>query len=294
MSQRTAAYLTMRDPGDYVTDHDLSFEALAALDWQAEPVVWSDPAVDWGRFDAVYLCSAWDYPQHVEQFLALLERIDKSRTVLVNDLSLVHWNLRKTYLRDLQERGADIVPSLWLAGIGDAAPVDAFAALQTDTLVIKPVVGANAQDTFVLRQPLDDATQALLRATFANRECLLQPFVEAVCSEGEFSLFFFAGTFSHAILKTPADGDFRSQEEHGSEIRAVNPEAGLLQAASHIVELVEPQPVYARVDLVRGTGDRFLLMELELIEPSLYFRTDVAAPARFAAAFDNYVREQLR
>ena len=282
----------MQDPGDYVTDYDLSFEAMAARDWTVETVAWRDPAWDWNRFDAVYLCTAWDYPLHLDEFEAVLERIDTSSALLVNELSLVRWNMRKSYLRDLELRGADIVPCLSLAGMDTATIPGWFAAHETDRVVIKPEVGANAQDTFVLREPVDADTQAMLQTVFRNRNFLVQPFIESICTEGEFSLFFFAGEFSHAILKTPAAGDFRSQEEHGSQIQAVTPAAELLRAGQRILGLVEPQPVYARVDLVRDVDDRFLLMELELIEPSLYLRTDAAAPARFAAAFDRYVHEQ--
>jgi glutathione synthase/RimK-type ligase-like ATP-grasp enzyme len=294
MNRKTVAFLTMQDPGDYVTDYHLCLSEMSALGWTVREVAWRDTAIDWADFDAVYLCTAWDYPLHVEEFFAVLERIAEAGALLVNNQSLVRWNIRKSYLRDLASRGADIVPSLWVSTY-DAADIPGwFATLQADTVVIKPEVGANAQDTFVLRNPLNSVTDELLQTTFQRRSFLVQPFVESICSEGEFSLFFFAGEFSHAILKMPAAGDFRSQEEHGASIHGISPDAALLQAGSRVAGLIEPQPVYARIDLVRGSDGRFLLMELELIEPSLYFRMDEAAPARFAAAFDKHVSEQLR
>lgn len=280
----------MQDPGDFVMDYDLCFDAMAERGWSVETVAWRSPAVDWNEYDAVYLCTAWDYPNHFDEFVTLLNNIEASSALLVNELSLVTWNTRKTYLRDLEAQGADIVPSLWLAGLDNEDLSGWFEAHGTDTVIIKPEVGANAQDTFVLRKPIDDDTAALLRAAFSNRPCFVQPFVESIQTEGEFSLFYFGGAYSHAILKTPTAGDYRSQEEYGSEVRSVQPEAGLLAAADKIVALIKPQPVYVRVDLIRGPDGRFLLMELELIEPSLYFRTDDAAPARFAAAFDEHWR----
>jgi len=293
MSGKTVAFLTMQDPGDYVTDYHLCLDAMAAAGWKVREVAWRDAAIDWAGFDAVYLCTAWDYPLHVDEFFAVLERIEESGALLVNDQTLVRWNIRKSYLRDLAARGADIVPSLWMSAF-DAADIPGWlATLQTDAVVVKPEVGANAQDTFVLRNPVDNGLQELLRETFQHKNFIVQPFIESICSEGEFSLFFFAGEFSHAILKTPLAGDFRSQEEHGGNIQAVTPEAALLKAGKHVAGLIEPQPVYARIDLVRGSDGRFLLMELELIEPSLYFRMDQAAPERFVAAFDNHVGGQL-
>ena len=273
-------------------DYELSFDAMAAQGWDVETVAWRDPDIDWNSYDAVYLCTAWDYPLHFDEFNALLQKIEDSSAILVNELSLVNWNTRKTYLRDLESGGADIVPCLWRTGIDVAEIPDWFAAHGTDTVVIKPEVGANANDTFVLRNPVDEDTQALLLAAFSHSAFFVQPFIENIKSEGEFSLFYFGGDYSHAILKTPAEGDFRSQEEYGSAITSVQPEAAMLAAGDKIVALVAPQPVYVRVDLIRGPDGKFLLMELELIEPSLYLRTDETAAARFAAAFEsNYQRK---
>jgi hypothetical protein len=120
----------------------------------------------------------------------------------------------------------------------------------------------------------------------------VQPFIENIQRESEYSLFFFAGDHSHAILKSPEGGDFRVQEEHGADIVSFVPEAALIKVARRVIEKVAPQPVYVRADFVRGSDGRFLVMELELIEPSLYFRTDVGAADRFASAFNKYFHDQ--
>jgi glutathione synthase/RimK-type ligase-like ATP-grasp enzyme len=287
-SVKRCAYLTMAEPGDFVTDYDLSFDAMAALGWRAEPVVWNDPAIDWDAFDAVYICTPWDYPQRVEEFLNVLETIDRSAAVLINPLPLVHWNLEKNYLRDIEARGGAVVPSLWCERFEATEIRGWFAAHGTERIVVKPAVGANAADTFVLEEPVPPELIRVLAETFGQRRFFVQPFMPNVIAEGEYSLIWFGGECSHAILKTPKAGDFRSQEEHGAEIRAVRPLPALLAAARGIFECVEPKPAYGRADLVRGEGDRFLLMELELIEPSLYLRTDAGASARFAAAIDQW------
>lgn len=282
---KRAAYLTMVDMGDFVTDFHLSFEPMAARGWQVETVAWQSQ-VDWNGFDAVYICTPWDYPEFLSQFLEVLADIDSSRALLVNDLALVHWTLEKTYLRDIELRGSDIVPSTWYAGFESASLADFFADHQTNKLVIKPTVGANAKDTFVLSDPVADDLLKILQQTFRGRAFFVQPFIEGIQTEGEYSLFFFNGEYSHAILKTPKAGDFRVQEEHGADIQAVRPPAKLLETARALFDLIEPMPTYGRGDWVRGSDGRFLLMELELIEPSLYLRTDSGAAERFAAAFD--------
>lgn len=282
---KKVAYLIMHDTGDFVTDFHLSFEPMAKLGWQVETVAWRGVA-DWDEFDAVYICAPWDYPDHLPQFLKVLEDIESSRALLVNELSLVRWTLEKTYLRDIERRGGDIVPSTWYEGFEAADTSEFFADHKTDKVVIKPMVGANAMDTYVLLDPVSDEFQQTLRETFAGRAFFVQPFIDNIQAEGEYSLFFFSGDYSHAILKAPTPGDFRVQEEYGAEIKSVRPPPALLHTAEELFATIAPLPTYGRGDWVRGDDGRYLLMELELIEPSLYLRTDRGAAMRFAHAFD--------
>ena len=290
---KRVAYLVMADAGDFVTDYHLSIEPMAALGWQVETVAWRS-APDWNAFDAVYICTPWDYPEHLAEFLDVLGAIDASSAFLINDHSLVLWTLEKTYLRDIEKQGGRIVPSTWFDDFHEADLPRFFAEHSSDKVVIKPTVGANAQDTFVLTEPVPATLLETLRSTFASRAFFVQPFIENIQSEGEFSLFFFDGDYSHAILKTPEEGDFRVQEEHGAEIKPVQPPEVLRATATELFAAIEPLPVYGRGDWVRGPDDDYLLMELELIEPSLYLRTDSGAPARFAAAFDQRFQEFAR
>ena len=290
---KRVAYLVMEDAGDFVTDYHLSVEPMAALGWHVETVAWRS-APDWNAFDAVYICTPWDYPEHLAEFLDVLGAIDASSALLINDQSLVLWTLEKTYLRDIEKQGGRIVPSTWFDDFDEADLPRFFADHSSDKVVIKPTVGANAQDTFVLTEPVPAALLETLRSTFASRAFFVQPFIENIQSEGEFSLFFFDGEYSHAILKTPEKGDFRVQEEHGAAIKPVHPPEVLRTIATDLFAAIEPLPVYGRGDWVRGPDNDYLLMELELIEPSLYLRTDSGAPARFAAAFDQRFQEFAR
>lgn len=291
--QLRCAYLTMSDMGDFVTDAELSFGPMAELGWVVDMVAWRDASVSWDGYDAVYICTPWDYPQDVETFINVLEKIDRSSALLVNDLSLVRWTLEKTYLRDLERRGAAIVPSSWYEHIDVGTISEFFVEHGCDKVVIKPEIGANAMDTYVLTKPVTDDVIARLLQVFRGRRYFVQPFVENIHHEGEYSLFFFSGEYSHAVLKLPRVGDFRSQEEHGADISSVEPDPALVTVAAQVVAMVDPQPVYVRADFIRDDDDRFLLMELELIEPSLYFRADAAAADRFACAFDQHFRNSL-
>jgi glutathione synthase/RimK-type ligase-like ATP-grasp enzyme len=284
---RRCAFLTTNDLTGFVTYDHLAVPPLEAFGWRVDNVPWRATGVDWAGYDAVVIRSTWDYQAAPAAFMEVLERIARE-TVLHNGIETVRWNLRKSYLRDIAAHGGSIVPTRFSDGAGPAAVRAAFEAFGTDQLVLKPEVGANADDATRLRADGGAAPLERAAALFRGRGCLIQPFVPAVVAEGEYSLVWFDGAFSHAILKTPKRGDFRVQEEHGGVIRSVVPEPSLEAAAQQAMHALEAAtgavPLYARLDLVRLEDGGWGVMELELIEPSLYFPYDAQSPQRFAAA----------
>jgi glutathione synthase/RimK-type ligase-like ATP-grasp enzyme len=281
------AFLSIDDLSGYVTDDDLAIEPLRELGWDVETVSWRQTRAKWNEYAAVIIRTTWDYQKNLPTFLRVLREID-SNTRLANSLSVATWNADKIYLRKLEERGANIVPTIWRDhGLEKTDIAKWFDQLQTDEIVIKPNVSANAENTFRLHR--NTAITPELIEVFANRSYMVQPFMRGIVEEGEFSLFYFGGEYSHAILKTPKTSDFRVQEEHGGVIQPVQPTARLLTAGEKILQFVKPTPLYARADFVRDENDNFALIELELIEPSLYFRKDEHAPRRFANAINNWL-----
>jgi glutathione synthase/RimK-type ligase-like ATP-grasp enzyme len=253
-----------------------------------EEVPWRRPGVDWGRFDAVIIRTTWDYHEDTEAFVSVLERIKRSGTPLENALDLTLWNMNKTYLRDLERRGIPIVPTIWGSDIGPVDRESILRRLGTNEVVLKPLIGASAYHTYRLHR--GSATWSEAAAVFEHRGYLAQPFIGSVVEEGEYSLFFFGGEYSHAVLKTPQSQDFRVQEEHGGMIRAAAASGELVRAGARVMAALGQVPLYARVDLVRLAGAGYGLMELELIEPALYLRMDEGAPKRFACALDRRLR----
>jgi glutathione synthase/RimK-type ligase-like ATP-grasp enzyme len=275
------AFLSMDNLAGYVCDDTLAIPPLDAAGWSVDTVSWRAADVAWETYDGVIIRSTWDYQDDPDAFLSALSHIEASGTRLLNPLSIVRWNLSKRYLADLERRGVPIVPTAWGDRLDEDRIASLFDAFDTPMLVIKPVVSANAKNTFLLRRGEPAASVA---ACFSKGAYLAQPFVPAIVDEGEYSLFFFDGAYSHTILKTPAPADFRVQEEHGGRIVPVEPEAALLRRSHDVLDAMNERLLYARVDLVRTPENDLALMELELIEPSLYFRMDAGAPARFAHA----------
>lgn len=289
---KTCTFLTLEEPGGFFIDDALAHAPLAELGWQVTDLPWRQTEVPWGEFDAVVIRSPWDYWDDAAAFMAVLEDIDRSPARLGNPLSVVRWNVEKTYLRQLEGMGVPIVPTLW----GNAVGPDDFAgfmeALASDEVVIKPVVGANGDDAYRVPRGADAARLQHVCGRHDGRDFMVQPFLTSILSEGEYSFFYFNGAYSHAILKTPKAGEFLCQEEHGSSLSSIQA-TGLLreradQAMAAVNQVAGETLLYARIDLIRDSKGDFRLMEAELIEPGLYLRMDEGAPMRFARAVDEW------
>jgi hypothetical protein len=284
------AFLTIEDASSFFVDDDFAQPPLSKLGWRVESIPWRRAGVVWSEYDAVVIRSTWDYTADPDGFLEVLGEIERAGTRLFNGLDLVRWNVRKTYLRELAERGVPIVPTVWRDRLRPGELRAVLEEVGGREAVIKPVVGAGARGAYRIDgEPRSDQASEI-EAHYADRALMAQPFVSSVTEEGEFSLFYFNGELSHSILKTPKPADFRVQPEHGGLIRAVEPEAALRAAGGLVLDALGEAPLYARADFVRADGGAgFWLMELELIEPSLYFRMDAEAPERFARALHERV-----
>lgn len=289
---KQCAFLSMDNYDNFEVYDHLLFDPLKKLGWQAKEVSWRDNNVTWNDYEAVIIRSPWDYQDDPEAFLEVLKEIDKSDAILENSLEIVQWNIDKTYLRDLESQGIEIVPSLWFDTFNSDLFPSVFTDMESEEIVIKPTISAGADDTFRIHQSNYEVFVKDLKTVFADRPFLVQPFMDNITAEGEFSVFFFGNTYSHTILKTPKTNDFRVQEEHGGRLKKVEPEEKLLKTARAMREMIDPEPLYTRADYVRTADNSFALMELELIEPSLYFNMDPESPKRFAKVFDEWMTKK--
>jgi glutathione synthase/RimK-type ligase-like ATP-grasp enzyme len=281
------AFLTIANREGWFIDDDLAHVPLRSLGWKISDVVW-DANVDWNAFDVVVIRSPWDYQHDLKKFFSVLQQIESSSATLFNSLETVRWNCNKSYLIDLQNRGIEIVPSMRVDSLSRENVGESFRHFETDEIILKPTIGANADDTYLISRETEEDELTNICTIFSKKSCLVQPFMNNIIKEGEFSLMYFNGRLSHSIIKTVGTGDFRVQEEHGGGVISLTePESGLLAAAKRTIEVLPETPIYARVDMVRTDKHTFALMELELIEPCLYFRFGERSAMDFAKAIDN-------
>lgn len=269
----------------YVSDDEWLTEILLENGWQVEMAPWSLSETDWRQYAAVIIRTPWDYTERPLEFLGTLDAIEAAGVPLMNPAKYCRWNYDKRYLLELAGKGVEIVPTVLIQPPLDLEKLEKAAAEigLAEGWILKPIIGATASGVFKMQDWRDISAEAL--AAYSAKPVFLQPFIPSIQTEGEYSLHFFNGNFSHAILKVPAQGDFRVQEEWGGVPHGISPEAGLMQAAQQVMDTLPKGLLYARIDLVRLPNGQFGLMEAEIIEPALYFRTDPDSPRRFVEAF---------
>jgi glutathione synthase/RimK-type ligase-like ATP-grasp enzyme len=244
---------------------------------------WNGPDARFDGFDAVVLRSCWDYHHAPEAYLAWLARWEAERVPIWNPPDLVRWNLTKRYLLALADAGVPVVPTAVLED-GDAAALPALlAARGWETAVVKPLLSASAHDATLVRPGEAGAVARALTEGRLRRPALVQPFVPEIRTAGEWSLVFIDGAFTHAALKHPAEGDFRVQPSFGGRAAAARPDAATLAAARAALTALPRAPLYARIDGVEAAGG-FLVMEVEVHEPGLFFPLAPEAAVAFAEA----------
>lgn len=292
-SPRLAIATCARLPELDVDDKPLR-EALATRGISYRCHAWDDPSAPWDEADLVLLRSTWDYwdgPGRREAFVAWAERT-AARVSLWNGPEVIRANTHKSYLRSLEAAGVPVIPTIWLAP-GERAEGLArrIEARGWSEVVIKPAVSAGsagAKRIDARKNP--DEAEAHAGALAEKGEVMVQVYLGSIASEGELSVVFFGGEPSHAVRKVPRQGDFRSQPEFDSHISAAPIDAEALAVARAAFAAVGQPLLYARVDLVRADDGAQNLIELELTEPSLYFRWCEGAAARFvevlASAFE--------
>jgi glutathione synthase/RimK-type ligase-like ATP-grasp enzyme len=229
---------------------------------------WTDTG-DLSGFSLILPLLAWGYQRNVPSWYALLDRLEREALPVANPARVLRWNSDKAYLAEMAAAGVPTVPTMMREAMNDAALDSARSLFGTNRLVIKPPVSGGADGTFLI------GASDPLPAEAVGRRMLIQPYLPAIAAEGEMSLFFFGGRYSHAISKHPANGDFRVQEQFGGSERRIDPPAEALALAETVFaateELMHHAPLtYARVDMLRDEDGNFRLMELEAIEPSLF------------------------
>lgn len=282
LRNKTIGLVTYSGLLDLTPDERALAAALAELDVAAVAVAWDEARVDWAAFAGLVVRCAWNYHERPFAFRVWLDRVERAGVPLWNAPQTIRWNMEKTYLHDLAQRGVAIVPTVWLEKGETAVLANILIEQGWTEAVVKPVISASAYETWVtaLTEPVQVGAvdQDRFEELLARKALMVQQ--KMPIEQGEWSLVFLGGEYSHAVLKRPQSGDFRVQEEHGGSSTLAEPPEWLSEQAKQVLKTV-PDCLYARVDGMDING-RFVLMELELIEPALFLGLAAGSVERFA------------
>lgn len=252
--------------------------------------VWDDPSVDWTSYDIIIIKSTWDYfIGKIEKFYRWLTFIKEKNILCLNYPDLIKWNADKHYLLDIQSAGLNIVPSSIIEKNNLFYADDAFQKFNTDELIVKPTISGGAMNTLRLNKNNAKDQEAQINDWLKEQAYLIQPLKKEVINEGEWSFLFFNGKFSHHLLKVAKEGEFRIQHFFGGKIISPDFDRNLINIAQEYVNKFAPNSLYARVDGVI-TKNGFELMELELIEPYMFFFTNEQSLENYYNAFEQLTK----
>lgn len=277
------AFVTCSTKPDFTADDLLAVKQLENQNCRVQAIPWDGNFTQWASFDKVVLRSCWNYHLHPTEFMQWLNLLEKQNVNLFNPISTVRWNLHKKYLNELALQGVILPPTVWLKKDSSTNLAMLLKEKKWEKAVVKPAISATAHQTFTTTVGEAIHQQNIFENMLQQGDLLVQCFMPEVQTHGEWSLIFFNKNFSHAVLKKPKANDFRVQNDFGGSVEKKNPPAWVIQKAEKILSLISESLLYTRVDGLLS-GEQFLLMELELIEPVLFFSYNKAAVQKFTEA----------
>lgn len=264
-------------------DDRLVADALERRGFHVTAAAWNDAAVDWRQFGSVVIRSPWDYHVDHDRYAAWLRRCKTEQVNLWNPAAAVLANIDKRYIAGFADADVPIVPIEYVERGRSVSLRTLLERRNWPRAVVKPAVSASAYGTWRTSIETAAADQRQLDDEVMRRSLLVQPFADEIVTTGEWSVVFFDGDYSHAVLKKPASGDFRVQEELGGHGEPRDPSAEIVEQARRVLSHAPGPLLYARVDGIERDGE-FVLMELEINEPFLYIASSSGAANRFADA----------
>lgn len=252
-------------------EDNLLWKALENRGFKVGRKSWSDPDFDWSNTKAVIFRTTWDYFDRFEEWQAWLTLVS-GKTRLVNPIEMVRWNMDKHYLRNLHSRGLNIPETRYI----EPGEITSLNSLHQETgwteTILKPCVAGSARHTYRLKPHQLGQHEDTFQELISREAMMLQPFQHGILVHGEISLIVIGGTCTHAVIKKAKKGDFRVQDNFGGSVSLYEPNEEEMAFAEKAVAACDSLPAYARVDIIRDNNGQLALIEIELIEPELWFR----------------------
>jgi glutathione synthase/RimK-type ligase-like ATP-grasp enzyme len=273
------ALLTCQKLPNLLETDQLLIPELAKHNIDAKAVIWDDATINWKDFDLLVFRNTWDYYEKQIEFDAWLNQIEKLGIRTLNSISIINQNKHKFYLRELQKQGFKILPTVFIDKT-ENLNLSEIIPNHWQKAVIKPAYSAGSYQTSVFEISEIEKINQEYATIASQKELLLQQFMPEIQTLGETSFIFFNKKYSHAVNKKPIEGEFRIQSQFGGIYTLANPNSALIAQAQNLVNTFSEDLLYARVDGI-CIENELHLMEIECIEPDLYFNLSEGSLEKF-------------
>jgi len=232
---------------------------------------WADLSFDWTKTKSAIFRTTWNYFDRFDDFFSWLNQT-KNKTIFINSVEVINWNIDKHYLQYLAKNNINIAPTLFVEKGEKISLKQLFEKTNGREAVIKPAISGAARHTYRINASNCSEFETVFQNLIKNECMLFQEFLNNITTQGEISLILIGGKYTHAVKKIAKKGDFRVQDDHGGSVEKYNPTNLEITFAENCLKASPYQPIYARIDIVYDNNNKPSLSELELIEPELWFR----------------------
>lgn len=268
----------------------LLIEALNNLGLKTIKKDWNDSKFNWNSTKTAVFRSTWDYFDKFSIFQNWLSQV-QNKCALINSYEQIKWNLDKHYLQDLKNWGLPIPKSVFINKMSSTKLKDIATNMEWNHIVVKPTISGAAKNTFQLKdQEIENFQTKWIHLT--NKEdFIVQEFQKNIIKSGEVAVMLFGGKYSHAVLKKAKKGDFRVQDDFGGTVETITPSKEIIDLAEKAIKKLKPTPLYCRVDVIINNQNKAVIIELELIEPELWFRFKITAADKLAMYIKEFINK---
>ena len=268
----------------------LLIEALNNLGLKTIKKDWNDSNFNWNSTKTAVFRSTWDYFDKFSIFQNWLSQV-QNKCALINSYEQIKWNLDKHYLQDLKNWSLPIPKSVFINKMSGTKLKDIATNMKWNHIVVKPTVSGAAKNTFQLKDQEIENFQTNWICLTNEEDFIVQEFQKNIIKSGEIAVMLFGGKYSHAVLKKAKKGDFRVQDDFGGTVETITPSKEIIDLAEKAIKKLNPTPLYCRVDVILNNQNKAVIIELELIEPELWFRFKITAADKLAMYIKEFINK---
>lgn len=274
--------------GQVLLEDGLVQKALENLGFKVGRFDWSGD-FDWSQTKNVIFRTTWDYYNRFDEFTVWLDKVSEI-TNIINPKSIIEWNMDKHYLLDLSEKGINIPKTVFINKGEKHTLLEYLSDSNFTKGVLKPTFSGGGRHTYLLDGVNTSEYESIFSELISVEDMMLQEFQENIVTKGEISMMVMGGKFTHAVIKTAKNGDFRVQDDFGGTVKEHNPTEGEIKFAEKAFAACPEPPLYGRADIFYDNDNKLAIGELELIEPELWFRFNPKAADDLAEAILNKIK----